>query len=137
MKHLILASCCALVAACANWGYNPTYRINEVQAVNLTGDTISDVSWRVNGSGKALNCAQVAKFAMCADRFARRNYPQQGIEVNWTHPDGQRRSESLNLPVPVTYSSAFPLRFVFEIETDGSVKGFYEQDEPSRILMDG
>lgn len=131
MKRLTLLLSTALVAGCAV-GYNPGYRFKEVQVVNLTGATIEDVSWRVLGSEKTLNCNQVAKFAMCADYFANRRYPQSGIEVNWTHPDGERKSALLNPNVPVTFSSGFPLRIVAEIGADGGVEAFFEQDEPSR-----
>ncbi|HKJ52177.1 MAG TPA: hypothetical protein VKB27_11775 [Gammaproteobacteria bacterium] len=131
MKRTILLLSAALAAGCT-LGYNPSYRFNEVQVVNLSGGSIENVSWRVLGSDKSLQCSQVAKFAMCADYFPGRRYPQSGIEVDWTHPDGERKSALLNPDIPVTFPNAFPLRIVMEIDADGGVKGFYEQDEPSR-----
>ena len=119
--------------ACAT-GYNPRYYFNEVQAVNLTSTTITDVAVGVAGSPKTLACEEVAKNAMCADRFAKRLYPQQGIELSWTHTDGSRKSDSFTPAIPVTYNSAFALRIVMEVNADGSVKPFYEQDEPSSIF---
>ena len=123
----------ATVGCATGYGYNPRYYFNEVQAVNLTSAPITDVAIGITGSPKALACAEVAKNAMCADRFAKRLYPQQGIELSWTHTDGSRKSDSFAPAVPVTYNSSFPLRIVMEINADGSVKPFYEQDEPSRI----
>lgn len=131
MKAIILFTAAALVAGCS-LGYNPTYRFNEVQVVNLTGGTIENVSWRVLGSDKTQDCDKVAKFAMCADYFPPRRYPQSGIQVDWTHPDGERKSALLNPHIHATFPNAFPLRIVMEIDAAGEVKGFFEQDEPSR-----
>lgn len=140
MKAIVLLLSTAFAAGCVA-GYNPAYRFNEVQVVNLTDATIENLSWRVLGSGKTLNCNEVARFAMCADHFARRRYPQSGLEVNWTHPDGERKTALLSPDVPVTFPSGFPLRIVMEIRADGGVEGFYEQDEPGRddggLFVDG
>ena len=131
MKKLIVLLACGLMTACAT-GYNPRYYFNEVQVVNLTGATITDVSWLVVNSPKALSCPEVAKFAMCAERFPNRRYPQQGIELSWSHADGSRKSNMPNPPVAAYFLTAFPLRIVMELSEDGSVKAFYEQDEPGR-----
>ena len=131
MKKLIILVASGLMTACVT-GYNPSYYFNEVQVVNLTGATITDVSWQVVNSSKALSCPEVAKFAMCADRFARRRYPQQGIEVSWTHADGSQKADIPNPGIPAYFSPTFSLRVVMELGEDGSVKTFYEQDEPSR-----
>ncbi|MGD2172070.1 MAG: hypothetical protein PVI70_00435 [Gammaproteobacteria bacterium] len=131
MKPIVLLTAAVLMTGCA-LEYNPVYRFNEVQVVNLSGGTIENVSWRVLGSEKSLDCSKVAKFAMCADYFPGRRYPQSGIQVDWTQPDGERKSALLNPHIPATFPNAFPLRIVMEINADGEIKGFYEQDEPSR-----
>jgi hypothetical protein len=113
-------------------GYNPRFSFNEVQVVNLTTAMIADVRVDFVGSPKTLACDEVAKYAMCADRFSKRFYPQQGIELSWTHTDGGRRSDLFTPAIPVTFNAVFPLRIVMEINADGSVKPFYEQEEPSR-----
>lgn len=130
-KHLIvLLSLSAL--ACAT-GYNPRYYFNEVQVVNLSTGMIADVRVGFVGSPKTLDCDEVAKFAMCADRFNRRFYPQQGIELSWTHTDGSRKSDLFSPAIPVTYNPVFALRIVMEVNADGSVKPFYEQEEPGGL----
>ena len=131
MNKLYLLPLTLLLTACVS-GYNPTYYFNEVQVVNLTGGTINDVSLRVVDSPKSLACGEVLKFAMCADRFGKRRYPQQGIDLSWTHPDGSRKAETFGPGVPAFFSSAFPLRIVVEIDEEGAVKPFYEQEEPGR-----
>ncbi len=133
MKLLIVLIGASLVSACANgFGYDPRFYYNEIQAVNLTGSKISDISLRVTGSPLEVDCAEAANFAMCADRFGKKAYPRQGLEVSWTHPDGSRKTDTSNPDIPAFYYAAFPLRIVLEINEDGSVKAFYEQDEPGR-----
>ena len=119
-----------LTFACAT-GYNPRYYFNEIQAVNITSAMITDVAIRVADSPKTLACEEVAKNAMCADRFGKYPYPQQGIELSWTHTDGSRKSEMLAPKIPITFNSVFSLRIVMEINEDGSVKPFFEQDSPT------
>jgi hypothetical protein len=131
MKGLSILIFCFLSVACVS-GYNPSYYFNEVQVVNLSGATIEKVSVRVIDSPRVLSCDKVLQHALCHDYFSRRRYPQQGIELSWTHPDGSQKSEAFTPRVPVIYSSVFPLRIVMEIREDGSVKPFYEQEEPSR-----
>jgi hypothetical protein len=133
MKTILLVIAGFLVVACAT-GYQPAYRFNNVQAVNLAGATIRDVTVDIIDSPKTLACDQVNNNAMCADRFPYRRYPQRGIVLSWTHVDGGHLSETLNPEVQVFFNPAFPLRIVMEIREDGSVKAFYEQDEPGRSI---
>lgn len=130
MKHLIVILAAAVVAGCANWGYNPSYRFNEVQAVNLTGAAISEVRVAVVGTEKSVSCDSVNPFAMCQDYFNSTRYPVMGVELSWTQADGERKSTTVNPDIPVYFFPAFPLRIVMEIGPDGSVKSFYEQEEP-------
>ena len=134
MKLIFLVVAVVMLGACVP--YQPVYRINEVRVVNHTGAAISDVSWRILGTDKSRQCSEVANFAMCYEYFARRKYPQAGIEVNWTHSQGGQKTETLSPAVPAYFSTTFPLRAVLEIKQDGSIDGYYQQDEPDgRIFV--
>jgi hypothetical protein len=122
-----------LIAACAT-GYQPSYRFNNVQVVNLAGAPIQDVEVVIVDSPKTLACEEVNAHAMCADRFPYRRYPQRGILLSWTHVDEENLSQTLNPRVATFFNTAFPLRVVMEIREDGSVKAFYEQNEPGRAV---
>ena len=135
MKKYLVVMLSLSILACAT-GYNPRYYFNQVQVVNLSTGMIAGVRVGFVDSPKTLACDEVAKFAMCADLFNIRRYPQQGIELGWTHTDGSRKSGFFTPAIPVTFNSVFPLRIVMEVNADGSVKAFFEQDEPGG-LWDG
>lgn len=133
MKRLLAIAAAASLAGCAgNYGYNPDYYFNYVEVINLSGGPIRDVSLRVNGSPRALDCERVNANAICETRFGKRRYPQQGIDLSWTHPDGSAKSETLSPAVPVTFYSGLPLQVYLEIRENGSVKAYYKQEEPGR-----
>ncbi len=131
MKYPVFVLCAVTVAACAT-SYQPAYVFNEILVHNLAGDTIRGVSLRVAASSKSLACAEIAKNAICRDRFGKRRYPLRGIELSWTHADGNRRSETVNPHIPAYFPNTFALRIVIEILEDGALKPYYEQEDPGR-----
>ena len=136
MKKLAIVFAGLAVTACVTGGYQPTYRFKQLQVVNLTGATVENVEVRVLESEKTLACAEVNNNAICNKYFGSRRYPQRGVQLNWTHTDGSGRSETFNPPIPVTFYNAFPLRIIMEINPEGSVQAFYEQDEPGDSIFD-
>ncbi len=74
-------------------GYNPNDYFNEVQAVNFSGATAEDVIIRVVNTQKTLSGAEVARYAMCDERFGRRNYRRQVIDLNWIDGSGSPKSQ--------------------------------------------
>jgi hypothetical protein len=131
MKKILVTMLVVSTFGCA-LEYNPRYYYNEIQVVNLTPAEITDVKVGLVGTDRSLACEEVLKNAMCAKRYGKRIYPQQGIQLSWVHTDGGRKAEVASPSVPVTYSTAFPLRIVVEIDAQGSLKSFFEQDEPGR-----
>lgn len=134
MKNLlaIVASAAVLGGCASGYGYNPDYYFNYVEVINLSGGPIRDVSLRVNGSQKALACERVNANAICEDRFGKRRYPQQGLDLSWTHPDGSAKSDTLTPPIPVTFNSGLPVQVYLEVRENGSVKAYYRQEERGR-----
>lgn len=131
MKSLWAVIVAAGLAGCAGT-YNPDYYFNYVEVINLSGGSIRDVSLRVNGSPKAFACEQVNRNAICEDRFGKRRYPQQGIDLSWVHPDGSTRSDTLTPAIPAYFGYGLPLQIYLEIRENGSVEAYYKQEEPGR-----
>ncbi len=126
MKYL-LSLCAALASGCAGT-YVPSYSFNQIQAINLSGGAIDDVGLRVAGSDREVACARVVNNGICDTRFGKRRYPQQGLELTWTHPDGSRRNETVAQRVPAYFSSGRPLQVFVEIRADGSLEAYYRQE---------
>lgn len=129
MKYLTLLISAALIAGCAT-GYNPSYVFKRVDVVNLSGDTLKDLTWNVIGSGKTMTCSEVPANGICADYFATRRYPKAGIEVSWTQGDGERKKAIINPNVPAFFYASLPLMIFVEIGADGSLNAYYDQDTP-------
>ncbi len=132
MKKLSILLLSLLTVACVTGGYNPRYYYNEIQVVNLTGGTIVDVKVQIGESGRTVSCDSVLKNTLCNERFGKRRYPQQGIQLSWTHTDGSQKSQLLTPAIPVYYFTAFPLRIMLEISENGSVKFYFQQEDPGR-----
>ena len=132
MKKLSILLLSLLTVACVTGGYNPRYYYNEIQVVNLTGGTIVDVKVQIGESGRTVSCDSVLKNTLCDERFGKRRYPQQGIQLSWTHTDGSQKSQLLTPAISVHYFTAFPLRIMLEISENGAVKAYFQQEEPGR-----
>ena len=99
--------------------------------VNLSGGTITKVNLRVGGSERTLACDEVLKNALCDDRFGKRLYPQQSLELSWVNEQGKQNSQQLTAVIPAYFVTAFPLRIILEVLEDDTAKIYYEQEEPA------
>lgn len=128
MKKLGILLVSFLSVACASNGYNPSYVFNQLQVVNLTESTITDVNLQIGGSDRSVSCDEVAKNAICNTKFAKHKYPQQVDVVSWVDGDGTKRSEQVSPAIAAYVDPPLALRLVIEIHEDGSVKPIFEQD---------
>jgi len=128
MKKISILVISFLSVACASNGYNPNYVFNQLQVVNLTESTITNVDLRIGGSDRFVSCDEVAKNAICNKNFGKRRYPQQVNELSWTDGGGTPRSQQVSPKIAAYYDFALSMRLVIEIHEDGSVKPIFEQD---------
>lgn len=131
MKKLLLLWPVVLTFGCAG-GYLPSYYFNQLQVVNLSGGPIQDVELRVVGSDRRVACERVARNAICNDRFGSRRYPAEGLDLNWTHADGSRKNAMLTPPVPAYFATGLTLQVYLEIQENGTVRPYYDQEDPGR-----
>ena len=114
-----------VLSACAG-GYTPQYQIKEIKIVNNSNQPLRDVS--IRASQRVLDCAEVAPLGICSDRFGRRKFHQHSIEVEWMPGDGPRRSESLPVDVPATFSTGLPLSAEIQVDPQGGISVRYRQE---------
>lgn len=125
MKVLTLLSCALLLAAC-NAGYSPRFYYGNIEVANLTGGDISNV--KIDTGERELSCATVASNALCQERFPKRPYPEQALQLSWLDSNGQQQVRQPNPSIPLTLSPSLALRLLLEINADGSVKVYFRQD---------
>jgi len=128
MKTLLVTLFCLTLAACAG-NYNPRYYYSNIEVANLSGGGITNVEVQIGADGRNLRCEAVAKNALCQERFGKRPYPQQDIQLTWLDSNGNPQSSTMNPRIPVTLSTAWPLRIMLDIHEDGSVKAYFKQDD--------
>ena len=128
MKTITLLLSSLTLAACTG-GYNPRYYYSNIEVANLSGGAITNVEVQVGADGRNLRCETVAKNALCQERFGKRPYPQQDIELSWQDSDGNAQSTKVNPHLPATLTPSGALRIMLDIREDGSVKAYFKQDD--------
>jgi hypothetical protein len=127
-KTITLLLSSLTLAACTG-GYNPRYYYSNIEVANLSGGAITNVEVQVGADGRNLRCETVAKNALCQERFGKRPYPQQDIELSWQDSDGNPQSTRVNPHLPATLIPSWALRIMLDIREDGSVKAYFKQDD--------
>jgi hypothetical protein len=95
----------------------------------LSGADISNVEVQVGSTGRNLRCDEVAKNALCEERFGKRPYPQaEGVRLSWQDAEGNSQSQQLTPPIPATMVTSLSLRLMLDIAEDGSVKAYFKQE---------
>ena len=135
MKTISLLLLSLVLVSCAG-GYNPRYYYSNIEVANLSGGDISNVVIQIGADGRILRCEFVVKNALCQERFGKRPYPQQTIELSWQDSAGNAQSGQVNPQVPVTFSPALSLRVLVDIQEDGSLKARFRQDDLRFGFMD-
>ncbi|MGD2173456.1 MAG: hypothetical protein PVI79_09040 [Gammaproteobacteria bacterium] len=129
VKTIALAASAIVLSACAG-AYNPQYNINEIVVNNNSDQAVRDVS--IRAGGRVFQCANIAPYGMCSNRFPQRKYQNEAIEIDWALGSGASRSDSLQLEVPATFITGLSLRGVVDVSPDGDIAAHFEQDSPLR-----
>jgi hypothetical protein len=128
MKTTLFALLCLTLVSCAI-GYNPRMFYSYIEVANHSGDTISNVELQMGADGRYLRCDTVTKNRICHERFSKRRYPQQIVELSWQDSAGKLHSQQLNPSIPATLSPGNSMRILFKIKADGSVKVDIREDQ--------
>ena len=128
MKSITLLLSSLVLASCAG-GYNPRFYYGNIEVANLSGGDISNVVVQIGADGRTLRCETVAKNALCQERFGKRPYPQQTIELSWQDSAGNAQSAQVNPQIPATMVPSLSLSVMVDIQEDGSLKARFQQDD--------
>ena len=128
MKSILLLLSCLSLVSCAT-GYNPRFYYSNIEVANLTGGSITNVEVMIGETARNLRCDEVTKNRLCQERFGKRPYPGQAIQLSWLDSAGNPQSRQPNPSILATLTPGLPLRVMLEIHQDGSVKAKLEQDD--------
>lgn len=131
MRKLITILVCAGLGACAAH-YKPAYSFNEILIVNNSREVIRDVAISAPDSGRSFGCANIAPLGICSNKFPRRPYRYQPIQIDWVFANQARQTERFVVDVPPTLYTGLVLRGVLEIGPEGEISAYFEQENPIR-----
>lgn len=117
-----------LLCGCAT-APRATYYYDEVVVINQSRSLVRDVEIVPAESGRVFSCGNIAPRGICSNRFRPQTYRGRPIQFAWVIGSGGRRSEVIELELPVTFVPEFPLRGVFLIGARGEVSAYLQQDQ--------
>jgi hypothetical protein len=118
-----------LLSSCAT-SFDPAFYYDEIIVHNKSGEPIHNLTLSASGSDRSLNCAEIAPEAICRDKFPRRQFLRNPLQVTWESGDAPAQSETsiLETPATLSFGSAYPMRAIIEITAEGSIVTYFEQD---------
>ena len=129
MKNSVVLIFSVLGSACAT-PFQPAYTYNEILVVNNSRELIQDVTVEVVSTGRMFSCGNVVPFGICSNRFSKRRYERNPIQISWAIGDTSSKTEAFVVEVPATFYTGYALRGVLDIAPDSSISAYFEQDTP-------
>jgi hypothetical protein len=127
MKKLSVLITSLFLSSCAT-SYNSDYFYNEILIINNAGILVQDVTISAGETGRMFSCGNIAPRGICSDKFPQRRYMKNPIRIAWVFGNTTGQTEAFVLEVPATFTTAFPLRGVLEIDPQGSISAYFQQD---------
>jgi hypothetical protein len=127
MKNHTILILALLLSACAT-GYKPAYTYNEILIINGSKELIQDVTISAGTTNRIFSCGNIAPRGICSDKFPPRPYMKNPIRINWVFGNTSGETNEFILQVPATFSTSIPLRGVLEINPQGSISAYFQQD---------
>jgi hypothetical protein len=118
----------ALLCGCATIP-RATYYYDEVVVINQSRSLVRDVEIRPAESGRVFSCGNIAPRGICSNRFRPQVYRGSPIQFTWAIGSRERRSEVVELQLPVSFVAEISLRGVFLIGERGEISAYLQQDQ--------
>ena len=118
-----------LLSSCAT-SYESLYSYNEILIINRSRELIQDVTISAGATNREFSCGNIAPRGICSDKFPQRPYMKNPIRISWVFGNIAGETSEFILEVPETFSTSIPLRGVLEINPQGSISAYFQQDTP-------
>ena len=110
--------------------YQPNYIFNEILVVNNSNETIRNVTLRDKSSGQVYSCGDIVPLGICSNRFGKRRYAKNPIEIEWAFGDRARQTDEFVIRAPAYHVVSIAMSAVLEISEQGSIEAYFDQDTP-------
>ena len=127
MRSLFKFATVCLIAACAT-SYQPTYYYNEIRVINNSSQILRNFSIRVPATGGEFSCGNVAPKGLCSNRFGKRKYQYNPIEVEWRYGGNPLQTQEFTVPVPGTFTLGLAIQGVVEVSENGEMRAYFRQE---------
>lgn len=107
-----------------------SYFYNEIRVVNNSSQLIRNVTIRVPSKGREFSCGNIAPLGLCSNRFGKRSYERNPIQISWTFGNRSRQTDEFIVEVPATLYAGIALIGVLEITPGGAVRAYFDQNTP-------
>lgn len=120
----------ALLVSGRAMAYQPNYIFNEILVVNNSNETIRNVTLRDEKSGQVYECGDIAPLGICSNRFGKRRYAQNPIQIEWAFGGNTSRVDEFVIQPPAYHVVSISMIAVLEISEQGTIEAYFDQDTP-------
>ena len=114
-----------ILSACAAIN-KPNYYYNEIVLRNKSSGEVTDVRIVVPKTQAIFSCSRILSGTSCSNKFPKRKYLGNSIQVSWTYLNKKNISEQFILNLPKGLDEHIPLRGVLEVTRNGAVNAYLE-----------
>jgi len=126
VKLLILLVNIFILSACAAINKSGYY-YNEIVIHNKSSQKLTDVRIKVKKTQAVFSCNVILSGRTCSNKFPKRKYLGNSIQVSWTYLGRNNKSEQFILNLPKGLNEHVPLRGVLDVTQNGKVVAYLEQ----------
>jgi hypothetical protein len=104
------------------------YYYNEIVIHNKSNIAVRNVAIRVPNTNAVFSCGYIAPGTFCSNKFQKRKYLGNPIQISWEFHGAKRSSEEFVLELPTAIKENTPFRGVLDITPKGDIISYVEQD---------
>ncbi len=86
------------------------------------------VTITATGNNRVFSCGNIAARGICSNKMPSRPYNRNPIKIDWIFGSVARQSREFVLEVPANMETTIPLRGVLEVNEQGMISAYFEQE---------
>ena len=127
-RNIIWFFCLLALTACASI-IKDDYYLNGIVVRNNTNESLFEVKVKVEETSAIFMCGNIPPRGMCSNKFPRRKYLGHHVQITWAYHNAKRNTDTVILKVPQGFDTAMPLMGVLEVNKDGMINPYFEQNK--------